>query len=108
MKKILTGNVVSARMDKTRVVEVTRNVRHPLYKKRYRVSRRFFAQDQENRAKLGDLVTIKEMRPLSKLKRWRIASIMPSAAPLKQVNETKESHEAPLPKRGAVKKKEAA
>lgn len=72
MKKRLVGTVVSDRMDKTRVVEVVRDVRHPVYKKRYKVSKHFYAHDSANQTKIGERVTIEETRPLSKLKRWRI------------------------------------
>ena len=72
MKKQLTGSVVSDRMDKTRVVEIVRSVSHPLYKKRYRVSKRFYAHDAENATRVGDHVVIEETRALSRLKRWRI------------------------------------
>lgn len=75
MKKRITGVVVSDSMDKTRVIEVTRNVRHTLYKKRYKVSKRFYAHDQENKSKIGDQVVIEESRPLSRLKRWTIVSV---------------------------------
>lgn len=74
MKKRLQGKVVSDRMDKTRVVEVSRDVQHPLYKKRYRITKRLYAHDETNKTKAGDRVTIEETRPLSRLKRWRITA----------------------------------
>jgi small subunit ribosomal protein S17 len=79
MKRRLTGTVISDKMDKTRVVEVVRDVIHPLYKKRYRVSKHYYAHDEENRTKAGDRVTIEETRPLSRLKRWRIIQIEAAA-----------------------------
>lgn len=77
IKKIhrrLSGVVVSAKADKTRVVEVTRVISHVKYGKRYRVSKRFSAHDPANTYKLGDKVLIEETRPISKTKRWRIVA----------------------------------
>ena len=65
-----TGTVVSAKMDKTVVVAINYYVSHPKYKKRYRMTKKFYAHDQENSYKEGDVVEIKETRPMSKLKRW--------------------------------------
>lgn len=72
MRKRLKGIVVSDRMDKTRIVRVSRDVRHPLYKKRFKINKRYVAHDEANRTKMGDWVVIEETRPLSRLKRWRI------------------------------------
>ncbi len=80
MKKKIAGKVVSDKMDKTRVVEVVRSVRHPIYKKQYKVSKRFYAHDESNRTKIGDLVVIEEARPLSRLKRWIIVSAQVASA----------------------------
>lgn len=71
-KRRLVGTVVSDRMAKTVVVEVVRKKMHPLYKKAYRVSRRFKAHDPQGEYKVGDAVIIEETRPLSKEKRWRV------------------------------------
>jgi len=71
-KKKLHGVVVSDKMQKTRIVEVDLLKKHPLYKKYYRVSRRFKAHDEKNEHKTGEKVIIEETRPLSKEKRWRI------------------------------------
>jgi small subunit ribosomal protein S17 len=71
-KRRLVGTVVSDRMEKTVVVEVVRQKIHPLYKKAYRVSRRFKAHDPNNEYKVGDRVIIEETRPISREKRWRV------------------------------------
>lgn len=75
-RKVFVGKVVSAKMDKTIVVEVTRLVRHSLYPKTLRATSRFKAHDEKNLAKEGDLVEIMETRPLSKTKRWRLVRIL--------------------------------
>jgi small subunit ribosomal protein S17 len=74
------GQVVSAKMAKTIVVEVSRRVPHPLYKRIVAKRKRFYAHDEENSAKLGDVVRIVESRPLSKLKRWQLAEVVRRAA----------------------------
>ncbi len=68
----LEGIIVSDKMNKTRVVAVTRLKKHPRYQKYYKVTRRFKAHDENNEYKTGDKVVIKETRPLSKEKRWII------------------------------------
>jgi len=68
----LKGTVVSDKMNKTRVVEVTRLKKHAKYEKFYRISTRFKAHDENNEYKTGDVVTIQETRPISKDKRWAI------------------------------------
>src|SRR5579884_542988 len=73
------GEVVSARMQKTIVVEVTRRVPHPVYKRIINKRNKFYAHDEEGRAKVGDVVRIIECRPLSKLKRWRLGEIVRKA-----------------------------
>lgn len=73
-KRKLTGIVVSDRMQKTRVVAVTRLKKHPKYLKYYQETSTFKAHDEENKYKAGDTVIIEETRPLSKEKRWRIVS----------------------------------
>lgn len=75
-KKTEIGTVVSDKMDKTVVVAVVRDKRHRLYKKRIRVTKRFKAHNENNEAKLGDVVRIVETRPLSKEKRWRVIEII--------------------------------
>jgi small subunit ribosomal protein S17 len=73
------GQVVSTKMSKTIVVEVSRRVPHPLYKRIIGKRKKFYAHDEEGRAKMGDVVRIIECRPLSKLKRWRLADIVRAA-----------------------------
>jgi len=68
------GVVTSTKMDKTIVVSVETYKNDPKYKKRFKVTKKFYAHDNENKAKEGDVVTIKETRPLSKLKRWVLVS----------------------------------
>ena len=74
------GHVVANKMAKTIVVEVTRRVAHPLYKRIVSKRKKFYAHDEEGRANVGDVVRIIECRPLSKLKRWRLADIIRRAA----------------------------
>jgi small subunit ribosomal protein S17 len=71
-----TGIVVSDKMDKSIVVEVTRNKMHALYKKVIRVRKRFMAHDESNSAHIGDYVKIEESRPLSRRKSWTLAEII--------------------------------
>ena len=70
------GEVVSTKMAKTIVVEVTRRVPHPVYKRIVNKRRKFYAHDEEQTAKLGDVVRIIECRPLSRLKRWRLGDVL--------------------------------
>jgi small subunit ribosomal protein S17 len=72
----VTGVVTSAKMEKTIIVKVTRMVQHKLYHRVIRVSKKFYAHDEERKARQGDTVRIIETRPLSKLKRWRLAEIV--------------------------------
>lgn len=76
MKRKFQGLVVSDKMKKTIVVKVTRIKMHPLYKKRYRISKKFKVHDENNQAKTGDTVVFEECRPLSKDKRWRLIKII--------------------------------
>jgi len=73
------GSVVSAKMSKTIVVEVTRRVPHPLYKRIVSKRKKFYAHDEQGEAKVGDVVRIIECRPLSKLKRWQLKEIVRKA-----------------------------
>lgn len=75
-KRSMVGRVVSDKMDKTVVVEVERLRRHPLYKKAMRVKKRFKAHDGTNACQVGDMVRIKESRPLSREKRWVVEEIL--------------------------------
>jgi small subunit ribosomal protein S17 len=72
----LTGKVTSAKMEKTIVVEVQRLVQHPKYRRVVRISKKFYAHDEERKAKQGDTVRIVSSRPLSRLKRWRLAEVL--------------------------------
>ncbi len=74
------GQVVSTKMAKTVVVEVTRRVPHPLYKRIVTRRSRFYAHDEAGDAKVGDTVRIIESRPLSRLKRWRLGEVLRQAA----------------------------
>lgn len=75
-KKVLQGTVMSVKMQKTVVVAVDNFVRHRLYKKTLRRTKRYKAHDETNACVLGDVVRIVETRPLSKEKRWRVAEIL--------------------------------
>ncbi len=68
--KEFVGEVVSDKMDKTRVVLVKSVKVHPLYKKRFIVKKKYYVHDEQNTSKIGDTVTIREATPTSKLKRW--------------------------------------
>ncbi|WBV42900.1 30S ribosomal protein S17 [Pseudoroseomonas cervicalis] len=71
-KRVLTGRVVSDKMDKTVTVLVERRVMHPLYKKFIRRSKKYAAHDDANLCKEGDVVSIEECRPISKRKTWLV------------------------------------
>ena len=74
------GEVVSTKMQKTIVVEVSRRVPHRVYKKIVGHRKKFYAHDEENTARVGDTVRIVECRPLSRLKRWTLAEVVRRAA----------------------------
>jgi small subunit ribosomal protein S17 len=71
-KRILIGTVVSDKTDKTVVVKVERKMKHPLYGKIIRRSKKYHAHDEDNSAKPGETVRIEETRPISKLKSWKV------------------------------------
>lgn len=73
------GSVVANKMAKTIVVEVTRRVPHPVYKRIVRKRKKFYAHDETEQAQVGDVVRIVECRPLSKLKRWQLKEIVRKA-----------------------------
>lgn len=73
-RRVMQGVVVSDKMDKTVVVKVERRVMHPLYKKFVRRSKRYLAHDEGNVGKVGDVVRIRECRPLSKRKCWEVVT----------------------------------
>jgi small subunit ribosomal protein S17 len=79
IKNEKVGTVVSNRMAKTIVIEVTRRVPHPVYKRIVTKRKKFYAHDEESSAKIGDVVRIIECRPMSKLKRWRLGEIVRKA-----------------------------
>ena len=79
LRKTRVGVVVSDKMDKTIVVAVRDNVRHPLYSKIVKKTYKLKAHDENNDAKIGDTVRVMETRPLSKDKRWRLVEIMERA-----------------------------
>ena len=78
-RKVKTGKVVSDKMDKTIVVATETRVAHPLYKKQIKMTKKFKVHDENNDAKIGDVVKIMETRPLSKEKRWRLVEILEKA-----------------------------
>jgi small subunit ribosomal protein S17 len=73
------GQVVSTKMAKTIVVEVSRRVAHPYYRRIIKKRKKFYAHDETGLAKVGDVVRIVEHRPLSKLKRWALAEVVRAA-----------------------------
>jgi small subunit ribosomal protein S17 len=79
-RRILQGTVVSDKNEKTVIVLVERQVRHPLYKKYIKRSKRYAAHDESNALKVGDVVSIGECRPLSRTKRWEVLPAQPVAA----------------------------
>ncbi len=78
-RKERLGRVVSNKMDKTIVVSVERRFPHPRYKKVIKSFKKFYAHDEKNEAKIGDVVLIEETRPMSKLKRWRLTQVLEKA-----------------------------
>lgn len=80
LRKTRTGTVVSDRQEKTLVVKVERRAAHPRYHKVVTHSKKYYVHDENNEARVGDVVEIMETRPLSKLKRWRLVSIVRRAA----------------------------
>ena len=83
-RKRLTGVVVSDRMMKTRVVRVTRLVRHPVYQRVVRRMKNFKVHDEKNESRLGDEVRIEESRPISREKRWRLIQTLRKNPDLKE------------------------
>ncbi len=76
LRKTRVGLVISNKMAKTAVVEITTRVPHPKFRKIVKQSTKFYAHDEEGKAQVGDLVRIMETRPLSKLKRWRLVEVL--------------------------------
>ena len=79
LRKVRTGKVTSNKMDKTIVVAVQNNVRHPLYGKTVKKTYKLKAHDENNECNIGDTVRVMETRPLSKDKRWRLVEIVERA-----------------------------
>ena len=79
LRKERTGVIVSNKMDKSILVQVTRNVKHPIYGKFVKKSTKFIAHDENNDCNIGDTVRIMETRPLSKNKCWRLIEIVERA-----------------------------
>ena len=75
LARTASGTVVSNKMDKTITVLVERRIKHPLYGKYIKRSKKIHAHDEENQCQEGDLVTIEETRPISKSKSWKLSSI---------------------------------
>jgi len=78
-RKSLQGTVVSDKMSKTRVITVERLVKHSMYEKVMKQSKKFYAHDESNESHVGDIVEIMSTRPMSKLKRWRVSRIINKA-----------------------------
>jgi small subunit ribosomal protein S17 len=78
-RKVRSGVVVSAKMNKTLVVSIERLIKHPVFGKTIRKSKTLYVHDAENKAKSGDKVLVMETRPISKTKRWRLLEITEAA-----------------------------
>ncbi len=79
-RKVRIGLVVSDKMQKSILVAIERQIRHPIYKKYVKRTTKLMAHDEERQAHIGDLVKIMETRPMSKRKRWRLIEIVKKAA----------------------------
>ena len=77
--RTVVGTVVSNKMDKTIVIKIERKVKHPLYGKYLKKASKLYAHDQENACNIGDLVLIKESRPISKTKQWVLVEVIEKA-----------------------------
>ncbi len=78
-RKTRTGVVVSDKMEKTCVVEITRRVKHPVYQKYIKRSKRYHVHDETNECRVGDRIQIVETRPVSATKRWRLKNVIEKA-----------------------------
>ncbi len=78
-RKTRVGVVVSNKMDKSIVVKIERKVKHPLYKKFFKITKKIMAHDEKNETGIGDVVKIMEVRPLSKSKKWNLVEIIEKA-----------------------------
>ena len=79
LRKTKVGTVAGNKMDKGIIVQVQRDITHPLYKKYVKKTSKFMAHDENNECSVGDVVRIMETRPLSKRKRWRLVEIIEKA-----------------------------
>ena len=79
LRKVMTGTVVSNKMDKTIVVAVETSVKHPIYGKIVKKKYKLKAHDEDNQCQIGDRVKVMETRPLSKDKRWRLVEVVEKA-----------------------------
>ncbi|NIQ01533.1 MAG: 30S ribosomal protein S17 [Nitrospinaceae bacterium] len=79
---MLTGTVLSNKMDKTVMVSVERKFMHPMFKKVVKRSKKFACHDEKNECSVGDFISMQEVRPLSKSKRWNLVKILKSAESL--------------------------
>jgi small subunit ribosomal protein S17 len=86
-RKTVIGKVVSTKMNKTIVVEVTHTYPHRLYRRVMSRSKKFYAHDEQNTVHVGDFVEIEETRPLSKLKRWRLKEVVRRTALVAEIKE---------------------
>src|SRR5688572_2192737 len=124
-KRVLSGTVVSDKGDKTIVVRVERRVKHPLYGKIIRLSKKYHAHDEANAYRLGEQVRIEECAPVSKLKSWTVLdrigaakaveieiadveTTMPEAAPAKPAEEKAEKAAKPAAKKSKAKAEDVA
>jgi small subunit ribosomal protein S17 len=87
-RKQVVGEVVSSKMHKTIVVEVVRKKSHPFYGRVVSKGKKFYAHDEKNEARVGDVVRLEETRPLSKLKRWRLKEIVRKTALVPEIATT--------------------
>jgi small subunit ribosomal protein S17 len=90
-KRVLTGTVVSDKTDKTVVVKVERRVKHPLYGKIIKRSKKYHAHDEGNEFREGETVRIEETRPISKLKTWKVLDRVDTHATPAKVEESAEA-----------------
>ncbi len=97
-KRVLTGTIVSDKTDKTVVVRVERRVKHPLYGKIIKRSKKYHAHDEGNEFKEGQIVRIEETRPISRLKTWRVLGTADANAPKAQAEEKPVSKAKPKKK----------
>jgi small subunit ribosomal protein S17 len=105
-RQVKVGRVVSDKMQKTIVVAVESFKQHPIYKKKYRWTKRYKAHDEENTARVGDIVRIEECRPLSKEKRWLLIEILTRADQAPAVEEVATADVVDVDEAGAAEDEE--